>query len=102
MKYKVLTLVVLASLIYSCAAKSGVPTTEVKKVDSTETATTLLTPELNEGKILYENNCAKCHDLYNRKEFSIEEWKPIVTRMQMKAHLDDVQGQKIYNYVTMK
>lgn len=102
MKYKVLTLVVLAALIYSCASKSSIPTKEVTKVEPTVTATTVMTAELVEGKTLYENNCAKCHDLYNTKEFSAEEWKPIVIRMQKKAHLDDIQGQKIYNYVTMK
>ena len=102
MKYKVLTLVVLAALIYSCASKSTIPTKEVTKVEPTVTATTVMTTELAEGKTLYENNCAKCHDLYNTKEFSDEAWKPIVIRMQKKAHLDDIQGQKIYNYVTMK
>ena len=102
MKYKVLTLVVLAALIYSCASKSSIPTKEVTKVEPTVTTTTVMTTELAEGKTLYENNCAKCHDLYNTKEFSAEEWKPIVIRMQKKAHLDDIQGQKIYNYVTMK
>lgn len=102
MKFKVLTLVVLAALIYSCASKSTIPTKEVTKVEPTVTATTVMTAELAEGKTLYESNCAKCHDLYNTEDFSAEAWKPIVIRMQKKAHLDDIQGQKIYNYVTMK
>ncbi len=61
-----------------------------------------MTPELAEGKELYDNNCAKCHKLYDPKDFSAEEWKPIVMVMQKKAHLDDLQGQKIYNYLTMQ
>ena len=104
MKYKVLTLAILAVIIYSCAAKSSVPTAEVKKVEpaaKAATVATVLTPELAEGKSLYENNCANCHKLYDTKEFSAEEWKPIVSRMQKKAHLDDLAGQKIYNYVSM-
>ena len=103
MKYKVIALAVLAVIIYSCASKSSVPTTEVKKTVPTVSTTvaTVLTPELAEGKNLYENNCAKCHKLYDTKEFSAEDWKPIVDRMQKKAHLDDLAGQKIYNYVTM-
>ena len=103
MKYKVIALAVLAVIIYSCAAKSttpmaATPTPETKVT----TVATVLTPELAEGKSLFENNCAKCHRLYGPKEFSSEEWKPIVSRMQKKAHLDDVAGQKIFNYVTMK
>jgi cytochrome c5 len=105
MKYKVMALALLSVIIYSCASKSNVPTAEVPKTPETKTAVavaTVLTPELAEGKALYENNCAKCHRLYDAKEFSAEDWKPIVVRMQKKAHLDDVQGQKIFNYVAMQ
>lgn len=103
MKYKVITLAVLSVIIYSCASKSSVPTAEAPKATETKIAfATVLTPELAEGKSLYENNCAKCHRLYDTKEFSAEDWKPIVARMQKKAHLDDVQGQKIFNYVAMQ
>ena len=111
MKYKIVALVVLAVIIYSCAAKSTAPTAEVKPTATAEvkpapapkaaTVATVMTPELAEGKNLYENNCAKCHRLYDAKEFSAEDWKPIVARMQKKAHLDDIAGQKIYNYITM-
>lgn len=105
MKYKITALAVVAVLIYSCASKSSVPTADVKKTEpaaSTTPAASVMTAELAEGKNLYENNCAKCHRLYDTKEFSAEDWKPIVERMQKKAHLDDIAGQKIYNYVTMK
>jgi cytochrome c5 len=118
MKYKVLVLSVLAVIIYSCASKSSVPKTEVKKTEPNLTTTevektepkvttaevkiaTVMTPELAEGKSLFENNCAKCHKLYNPKDFSAEQWKPIIAVMQKEANLDDVAGQKIYNYLTM-
>ena len=99
MKYKVIVLAVLSSIIYSCASKSSVPTTEVKKE---EVKTSPMTSELTEGMYLYENNCAKSHKLYSPNDFNAEEWKPIVSRMQKKARLTDLDGQKIYNYVTMK
>lgn len=106
MKYKVLALSFLVVIIFSCASKSNVPTSEVNKtepvVKSAEVKVEkVLTAELAEGKSLYENNCAKCHKLYDAKEFTAEEWKPIVARMQKKAHLDDLAGQKIYKYITM-
>lgn len=106
MRYKIVALAALAVIIYSCAAKSSAPTADVKTMPETKvsksTTSLVLTAELAEGKSLFENNCAKCHRLYEPKEFSSEEWKPIVSRMQKKAHLDDVAGQKIFNYVTMK
>ena len=106
MKFKIIALAALAVIIYSCAAKSSTPTAiaEVKPAPAPEVknVASVMTAELAEGKGLYENNCAKCHRLYDVKEFSSEDWKPIVSRMQKKAHLDDIAGEKIYNYVTMK
>jgi len=99
MKYKIITLIGLVVIINSCASKSSIPTTEVKKE---EVKTSPMTSELAEGMYLYENNCAKCHKLYSPKDFNAEEWKPIVNRMQKKAQLTDLDGQKVYNYVTMK
>ena len=62
----------------------------------------MLTSELAEGKDLYENNCAKCHKLYSPKDFTAEQWTPILIDMQKNADLSDEQRIKVYNYVTMK
>ena len=98
MKYKVIALAVFAVIVYSCASASSLPVTEVKKE---EAKVIVVTSELAEGQNLYENNCANCHKLYDTKDFSAEEWKPIVARMQKKAQLNDMEAQKIYNYLTM-
>ena len=55
-----------------------------------------------EGKTLYENNCGKCHELYDTKAFSAEKWKPIVENMRKKARLSEADGLKIFNYVAMQ
>ena len=104
MRFKLLVIAILTVLIYSCASKTVVKSTsDVNKLDFKEVkVATVLTPELAEGKNLYENNCVKCHKLYEPKQFSAEEWKPIVERMKKNAHLDDFQAMKIYNYVSMK
>lgn len=94
MKYRVLALAVLATIIYSCASKSSTPTAQAP-----QPSPTTMTPELAEGKSLYENSCARCHKLYDPKDFNAEQWKPIVLRMAPKARLDEAQGQKIYNYL---
>lgn len=112
MKYKLLATAALAAIIYSCASKSNAPTAEIKKEEpvpvAAETAPTvasgpaMMTPELLEGKSLYENNCAGCHRLYKSNEFTTEEWGPIVKRMAKKSDLNEIQEKKIYNYITMK
>lgn len=92
MKTKILAVALFAIVLYSCGgSKSTTTVVEPKKVD--------FTADLAEGKSLYENNCAKCHSLYATKDFSAEQWKPILLDMQKKAKISDEQREKIYNYV---
>jgi len=94
MKTKILAVALLAIVLYSCGgSKSTTPVVEPKKVE--------LSADLAEGKSLYENNCAKCHKLYDTKDFTKEQWQPIVLRMQKKARISDEQREKIFNYITM-
>lgn len=103
-----LSLAVAALFVYSCATKKAEPakpepaaTPAVAEAPKpAPSAVKALSPELLEGKDLYDNNCAKCHKLFNPTDFSKEDWGPIIARMQKKAHTDDVQTAKIYNYVT--
>jgi len=92
MKLKFLAIAVIVFIVYSCGPKMPTPVTEVVEVP--------LTPELAEGKDLYQNNCAKCHKLYKPESFDKVEWKKIMISMQKKAKIDDAQSLSIYNYVT--
>lgn len=100
MKSTILIITAAVLLLVSCGTqKSG--STAATTAPVTETAkAVVLTPELEEGKNLYENSCARCHKLYDAKKFTQEEWKPILTRMQKKAKLDDTQMASISNYIT--
>jgi cytochrome c5 len=99
MKAKLTFLVLAGLLIASCSSKKSVAVTKTNVPKETPKEV-VLTPELMGGKNLYENSCVKCHKLYNPKEYSQEDWKPILTRMQKKAHLDDVQIASISNYIS--
>ena len=108
MKSRILSAAVVALLLFSCGTqKSATVVSVTPSAPSTtvETATALavtpeLTPALLEGRNLYENNCSGCHKLYTPKKFTQEEWKPILVRMQKKAHVDDTQIASISNYIT--
>ena len=110
MKLKIIALAALGVLLYSCASKTPAPVAEKEIPAGTKTEPTtkdvgvltvkgVMTKELAEGLSLYENNCAKCHKLYNPKDFSSADWKPILVEMQKKAHLDDVQIASISDYI---
>ena len=67
MKTKLLSAIAIAALLASCSSsKKTVETTEAKQIK--------LTPELAEGKTLFENNCGKCHKLFSPDDFTKEEW----------------------------
>ncbi len=95
MKSRILSVVVLAATLYACSPKVA------PAPSAPPTPPKALSAELAEGKNLYENNCAKCHKLYDRREFTPEEWQPITLRMQKKAKITDAEREKIYNYLTM-
>jgi mono/diheme cytochrome c family protein len=50
----------------------------------------VVTPSTNEnlaqGKVLFENNCGKCHDLPSVTSFNDEKWKSVVDWMAPKPN----------------
>jgi cytochrome c5 len=103
MKNKIVLIIGLTIIIYSCATKSSVPAEVAKKEEPKPIDFEIvLNPELTEGKMLYENNCNKCHELFEPKRFTASQWSPIVYRMQKEAGISDVDREKIYNYLIMK
>ena len=110
MRLQFIMLAMVASTIYSCSSKSAVATTQptppapsktaVAATSATEPAPAMvMTPEMAAGKAAYENNCAKCHRLYDARDFSKEDWAPILVRMQKKAHLSNAEMAPITNYI---
>jgi cytochrome c5 len=100
MKLRILTVTAAILLLISCGTQKTASTTSAAPAVA-ETAKALdLTPEkLAEGKNLYENSCARCHKLYEPKQFTQKEWKPILISMQKKAKLDDVKMASVSNYI---
>jgi len=93
-KSKILAVALLGILIYSCSPKVAAP------VAAAEAKPMVLTPELAEGKSLYENTCARCHKLFPTDKHTKEDWIPVLDRMAKKAKITDVQKASIYNYIT--
>ncbi|KAF2516551.1 cytochrome c [Flavobacterium foetidum] len=99
MKSKILILSAAAIVLFSCGTQKTAIAEASPKAAETTKGDVDLTPELLEGKNLYENSCAKCHKLYEPKKFDKEKWAPILVRMQKKAKLDDVKMASITNYI---
>lgn len=93
MKTKIIAFASVFALTVACSPKVSQP-------EPVKTIEVPLTPELAEGKSLFENNCGKCHGLYNPKDFNAEQWTPIMSRMQKKARISDEDREKIYAYLS--
>ncbi|MEW5677352.1 hypothetical protein ABGT15_13635 [Flavobacterium enshiense] len=111
MKFNVFGVAIASLFIYSCASKQVVQTekkedavkeTVVQKevVKQEAEAAVMLTENQLHGKKVYENNCAKCHKLFEPSSHSATEWKPILERMQKKAKISDEETASVYNYLT--
>ena len=91
MKIKLLAIAAVFGVVSACS-----PNKAITKESNT------IAVKMNKdeaGKMLYENNCAKCHQLYDAKSFSKEQWTPIMLKMQKKAKISDEEREKIYAYL---
>jgi len=95
-------------IFFSCSHKTFTLTDgDVKRGNEKFPATTLAS--LNDGKMLYENNCGTCHALKNAASNSEEKWRDIVPKMVVKVNkkagreeLDSKKQELILHYlVTM-
>ncbi len=102
MKIRFFTFIITTISIYSCATKTIAPTIETPKTEPVVVAENVVKTtddELVQGKSILESQCVRCHGIYDPKEFDKKEWKDITNRMQKKAHLSDVEINKVYNYI---
>lgn len=99
MKLKLTSLALLGILIYSCAPKVAPPPPPPPVAKELDVAVVAASNDIAEGKELYENNCAKCHKLYDPKDYSDQDWLPILEVMKKKAKISDAQHDKIYAYI---
>lgn len=59
--------------------------------------------QLTAGSKIYTRDCSGCHQLHNPLEYTTEQWHPILTRMFVKAQLNDSATKAlITNYVIAK
>ena len=99
MKYRIAA-GLFAGLLFSCSPKTVVqPTTPEPAQTPTTGTVSSSSANIQNGKTLYENNCAKCHRLYAPNEETAENWEPILKRMQKKARLEDADMAPIHDYI---
>lgn len=54
---------------------------------------------LQDGRTLYQQRCASCHNLYLPSAYTKRDWAPILDRMQKPARITDAQKALIAGYL---
>jgi len=99
--FKTFGFVVAALFVFSCAAKmvtvadkEPVPTKEYVKTNFSD-------EQLAQGQVLYENNCAKCHKLFEPDSRDAEKWNDVLKRMIPRAKLAYEDGRLVRAYLVL-
>jgi cytochrome c5 len=93
-------LIVSVLLLAACAAKKTavvISDADANRASAKYPGATLAT--LQQGKMLYENNCGKCHGLKSPTAYNEEQWGKHVKRMAPKAKIDKPTEDLILQYV---
>lgn len=87
----------------ACTPKASKPVAGNKPVDPIPTKSEMLShytsERLEEGKVVYVGNCARCHKLPVVEKFDNEQWVKILKRMVPKAKLNEQDAELVRAYV---
>ena len=90
MKTKIIIIVILVFLILiGCIPQLYMPSSADPTIQN----------QLVEGRKSYIQRCNHCHNLYRPDQFTAEQWKKNLDKMQPRAKITDDQKQIIFNYL---
>lgn len=99
MKKSLLFLMSLGLFASSCTTKKAT-TSEKSPADIVaEVKKNYTEADMNAGKILWGENCNKCHKLHDGPEFTVSKWENVLPRMSKRAKLSDDQAGKVRAYL---
>jgi mono/diheme cytochrome c family protein len=91
-------LVILLLLISCTKTNLGVASLYVPtSADVTANATL---QELQDGRNLYTQHCNACHELYSPDQFTVTQWKSIISTMGPKTNMTAAQITLVTKYVS--
>jgi hypothetical protein len=105
MKTSGLTPLLLGALVMAFAAtscqKDNTATSSALYVPSTSDVTSSATlTDLQQGRTLYINHCADCHELYLPESFTPARWRSILPGMTPRTSLTSAEISLVTKYVT--
>lgn len=99
MKKNIIALSILAAVITVVSCSPKIAKTTSTDTPATATTSKFTAQELEDGKILMEGNCARCHKLKAPENYTAESWTKILKRMIPKSKATDEENAKISAYI---
>jgi cytochrome c1 len=64
--------------------------------------TTEPSSDVNQGKLIYEKKCQRCHGLKDINDYSLQQWDVILPKMSKKSMIGKKKRNKVYSYIQWK
>lgn len=92
-----------AMMLFAAACSSSKKTARTSSGTKTEVAVKHYSAaELEEGKMIWEKSCDRCHKLYLPESRSQEKWDKILPRMVKRSKLNEDEAGKVRGYIMSK
>jgi hypothetical protein len=98
--FKFLFAVVVAVLFVGCTKNLTANTDSLYVPTTADVTATATLGDLEGGRTIFVNNCAKCHSYYSPDSYSASNWKTIIPNMASRAGLSSAQTILVTKYVT--
>jgi hypothetical protein len=95
----VVTGLFLALYLAGCS-KDNVNTSGLYVPGNADTTANATLQELQQGRVLYINNCSRCHSLYSPDDYGSGQWPQILAAMGPRAGLSSSQTSLVQKYLT--
>jgi mono/diheme cytochrome c family protein len=93
-------LILISALSGSCSKDNKVNTNGLYVPTVADTTANATLQELQQGRALYIDHCAACHNLYSPDEFSASQWPQVLSSMAPRAGLSSSNTLLIKKYLT--
>jgi mono/diheme cytochrome c family protein len=101
MKRKGVIVLIFISAIAASCTKTPNSTGDLYVPTSADVTANATLADLQQGRALYLNNCARCHGLYSPDSFTSGEWKNnIMPSMGPKTSMNSTEKSLVTKYVT--
>jgi len=93
-------LLVMVIIITASCTKKGSDTSALYTPTSADVTATATLLELQQGRVLYIDNCNACHQLVSPDTYSSSDWRSILSNMAPRTNLSPSEVQLVTKYVT--